>query len=377
MKIGIVTHYYKSENYGGNLQAYALCRFLQKNGYCVEQISVDIRYKSFFYRIKEVLSRFKNIKTFTVLFDLKKRSKAIIRFNQEKIPHSKRYSMKNIEKCVDEYDAFITGSDQVWHPDVINKAFLLDFVPSRRKKIAYAASIAVNEIPDERKSKYKESLQSYDAISVREEKGIEILKSLTDEKVVCTLDPTLLLTKQDWDEVCDERIINDKYIFCYFLGESKEHRDLAKEYAKRQGVKVVTLPHLLGRYRESDDKFGDFRLYDVSPSGFLSLIKYAETVFTDSFHATVFSIIYKKDFFVLERKMSVSMGSRLQTLTSLFGMEERFCDSDDKVEIDYILRLSALDYEQNFEKYRDAVKRSRDFLIGSLEHGSKRYEKRD
>lgn len=371
MKIGIVTHYFKSKNYGGNLQAYALCRFLQKKGYYAEQISVDTRYKTFFHRIKEMLSKFKRIKTLTVLFDLIKRSKAIDKFNQQMIPHSKRYSMKNIDKCVKDYDAFITGSDQVWHPDVINQVFLLDFVPTMKKKIAYAASIAVNEIPVERQSKYKESLRSYDAISVREERGIEILRSLTDKKVVCALDPTLLLTKQDWDEVCEERIINSKYIFCYFLGESKEHRELAREYAKENELKIVTLPNLLGKYRESDDVFGDFRLYDISPSGFLSLIKFAETVFTDSFHATVFSIIYKKDFFVFERRMSMSMGTRIQTLTTLFGMEERFCDSEDKVKMAYISTLSPVKYEQKFERYEYAVKSSAEFLTESLECDSK------
>ena len=366
MKIGIVTQYYKSENYGGNLQAYALCEFLNAHGYHAEQVSVDRRFESPLHMAKQILFGVKQIKTISILSGLRARSKAIGDFNQNAIPHSMAYTNRNIAECVDGYDALITGSDQVWHPFAICNAYLLDFVPSSKMKLSYAASMSVNDLTSEQRERYRKSLRDYTAISVREEQAVKLLQPLTDKEIECTIDPTMLLSKEDWDRVCTERRIHEKYIFCYFLGDNSGHRRVVEEYAKQRGLTIVTLPHLLGKFRECDKTFGDYKLYDISPSDFISLIKFAEIVFTDSFHASVFSILYEKEFYVFERGYQKSMGSRLYTLTSLFDITEHFCDSEDKISMEYICNTQPICYDKEFSKFIKLKEKSKNFLVRNL-----------
>ena len=141
MKVGIVTHYYKSENYGGNLQAYALCKVVEGLGHEVEQISLNrIKDKGIAFFLKRVIRKvlkfdIRNISNF------RKRKKAFLKFNLEKIPHSKEYSERTINQSADCYDAFITGSDQVWHPYAVCEAYLLTFVPKSKIKTMRKESI--------------------------------------------------------------------------------------------------------------------------------------------------------------------------------------------------------------------------------------------
>ena len=350
-KVGIVTHYYKSKNYGGNLQAYALCRVIQdKFQLDVEQISYDI----FSHRQREwrsitpkrVLSKMKalfatrkvdNADEVEVAKAIAKRNTVIDRFNQNMIPHSKRvYNRLDIENANENYDVFITGSDQVWHPNVMCPAYLLSFADSNKTKISYAASLACNELGRYHQKMMRRALTDYTAISVREETGQEIIKNLTDKPVDLVLDPTLLLTRTEWDEICPGRAIDAPYLFCYFLGDSTEQRELAEEYAQARGLQVVTLPYLNGGYRACDDGFGDIKLYEVDPAQFISLIKFADIIFTDSFHGVVFSTIYKRKAYVFQRGGASNMSSRLKTLMRLTHREEYFCDTEEKTTLSYL-----------------------------------------
>lgn len=339
MKVGIITHYYKSVNYGGNLQAYALCKFLEKKGYSAEQISYDIsKQQSVKTRLKLKLRNLYFIHSPSFAINRAKRKKAILSFNENRIPHSKRYNCDTIKDSVNDYGVFIVGSDQVWHPNAVCDAYLLDFVPSEKTKISYAASLAVNELSEDVMMRYKKSLACFDAISVREDKAKELLSGVVNKEIEVSVDPTLLLSRDEWDNVCSERQITENYLFCYFLGDDLSHRKLAREYAEQKNLKIVTLPNLKGKFRECDNGFGDCLLYNVSPSDFISLIKHSQMVFTDSFHATVFSLLYEKEFFAFERNTRQSMGSRLYTLTSMFGVQSRFCDTAEKLSAEYVLK---------------------------------------
>lgn len=369
MKIGIITHYYKSENYGGNLQAYALCKYInQYLGYDAEQISYDRKssrsIKIFLWRL---LRSMKNYRSLSIARQLNQRRRAILRFNQENIRHSVPYNDADLKKTNEIYDVFITGSDQVWHPNAVCPAYLLDFVEKGKKKLSYAASVAVNTLSEEICGRYKNSLQDYMAISVRESNTVGLIQNLTNQKVECVLDPTFLLSRADWDQICKAPELSEPYVFCFFLGDDNRHRNLAGTYAKKHGLKVVTLPYLLGAYRDCDHHFGDIQLYDVSPDQFIGLVKQAECVFTDSFHASVFSIIYHRLFYVFERPSKKSMGSRLYTLTDLFDMQDRFCDTEEKHTIEYIESLPVPNYDRSFEKFAAAKKHSEAFLKRNLE----------
>ena len=189
MKIGIITHYYKSKNYGGNLQAYALCEFLNKN-HDAEQICLQYTRKK---RVKKSLITFmkkglaKCIKKLKMLVNhgklqkmhqlLEERNNRFEAFNNS-IKHSKVvYDEETIKQASLEYDFFVTGSDQVWHPAAVNDAYLLSFVQGK-PKISYAASLSVNSLSKEHQDMFGLALKDYSAISVREENAIEILNQL-------------------------------------------------------------------------------------------------------------------------------------------------------------------------------------------------------
>lgn len=383
-KIGVITLYYKSTNFGGNLQAYALCKALSKYGYTAEQISYLGKRvnKSLLKRLFSggVINFFQKCGRYgksLLLSPLRKmedkkhnlyvlRKRAFFDFNNQIIPHSEEvYTANTILQCVPNYDCFITGSDQVWNMDGYDSSYFLDFVPSEKVKISYAASISKDSLTEEQKEIFRKSLRDYKAVSVREKSAEKLLEGLSPVEVQTVLDPTLLLTREEWDEVCEERVISGKYVFCYFLGENKQERKLAEKFARLHHLKLIALPHT-GGIKLMDRKFGDERLYDVSPQQFISLIKHAEYVFTDSFHAVVFSNIYQKQYFVFNRSKKGEMSSRIVDITELFHQEERFCAGKERERMEYITSLSDIDYTKENKDFERVKQNSIDFLVKNL-----------
>ncbi len=372
-KIGILTHYYKSQNYGGNLQAYALAAALNQMERQCEQIS--------FVKRKEIVNRSlkANVKKFIKIplilcrryiskkCDLhKKRAEAFYNFNQNIIPHSYEiYDETNIGDCIEKYDVFLTGSDQVWNLSWYNPEFFLDFVPSDKKKISYSASIGKDYLTDAQKEIFKKSLKDFVAVSVREPSSVKLIEDLTPVPVVSTLDPTLLLEREDWDEVSSKRLIEEDYVFCYFLGNYKKTRKLVNKFAKKHALKIAAIPYTAGIVL-SDRNFGDYRLIDASPEDFISLIKHAKYVFTDSFHAVVFSHIYSKELFVFNRDKKALMNGRIKDITALFGCQERYCDTNEKMKLEYIENLQPIDYSSETEEFITKKKESIEFLANNL-----------
>ena len=148
-----------------------------------------------------------------------------------------------------------------------------------------------------------------------------------------------------------KKMIEEKYVFCYFLGENNKERKIAREFAKLHNLRLVTIPHAGGIIQSIDRNFGDKRLYDASPEHFLSLIKYAEFIFTDSFHAVLFSNIYQKQYFVFNRSSKGEMSSRIVDITKLFHQEDRFCAGKEKEKLEYITLLPNIDYTQENEEF--------------------------
>lgn len=377
-KIGIITHYYNTTNFGGALQAYALCSCLNKRDFSAEQISYKHtkvkQPESFFDKIKrhglgsllgKIKSKINNKINQKEAIRIKEAKHASFEhFLNETVPHSKNVcTNEDIQGSTGKYDCFITGSDQVWNG--YNPAYFLDFVPSSKKKISYSASIGREYITDEQKEIFKNSLKDYDAVSVREPSSISLIDDLSPVPVVSTLDPTLLLEREDWDKVSSKRLIEEDYVFCYFLGDYKKTRKIANEFAKKHGLKIACIPYTAGIVL-SDKKIGDYRLIDASPEDFISLIKHAKYVFTDSFHAVVFSHIYGKEFFVFNRDKRALMSGRIKDITSLFACPERYCGTSDKMTIDYIEGLPALDYSRETEEFVNKKRESIEFLENNL-----------
>lgn len=389
-KIGIFSLYYKNYNCGGQLQSYALCKKLNELGYEAEQISHDFyfmpgcetkaeKYHRIFcnnFGFGKLSKRLKAKKEHQLMVSndkqyvpniMKERAVSYDSF-VNKVPHSETvYTVSDVRNCNNEYDAFVVGSDQVWNPPHKNSVYLLNFLPDSSKKISYAASISRASLNSYEKKVMGKSLKGFDAISVREKEAVKQLTPVCDKKVEWVLDPTLLLTADQWDEVCAERMIQDDYIFCYFLGDDSREREIAKKYAAENGLKLVTFIHSTNHYMPTDADFGDVQISDISPEGFLSLIKHANYVFTDSFHASVFSYIYQKQFFVFARLGHKGMSSRIYTLLNLIECEERFCDTLEKSSVEYISKLDNIDYAKKREKFENMKTYSEDFLKKNLD----------
>lgn len=360
-KIGIITHYYNSLNYGGNLQAYALCKYLSQQGYVAEQISYELNTETCKNRIKHLLKCFIYGKKYRDFHRIRKN--AFFHFNKVRIPHSDEvYTDKNIVECIQKYDIFITGSDQVWNLNMYRKPFFLDFVPSSKEKISYAASTALDSINEEQKEIFASSLASYKAISVRETNMVKILKEVTNKDISLVLDPTFLLDECEWEKVCDKNIIKEHYVFAYFLGKNELARDLAQIYANKKSLKLITIPYATGTWSREELAYGDVQILDLSPEKFLSLIKYADCVFTDSFHAVVFSFIFKKQFLVFNRDVKGSMNSRITSLLNMFDLQERFCATKEQEKIEYIESLQSINYNREFLKFEKCRESSYEFI---------------
>lgn len=374
-KVGIITHYYKSRNFGGVLQAYALCRYLRGLGYDAEQICYAMNGTSptpppppFWNRLKRLTVQKVRLKLINrcLAGRFRKQAAAMTAFGEEQVPHSEKvYTAETIRDCRG-YDAYITGSDQVWNPDWYEPAFFLTFVPEGGRKIAYAASLGHSSLSEAQAMLFRESLRGFSAVSVREEDAVELLSPLSPVPVERLLDPVLLLSREQWDEICADRLVKEPYVFCYFLGERSGPRALAEKFAKKRGLKTVCVPHLFGTYRPCDRSFGDKRLYGVSPREFLSLIKHADYIFTDSFHALVFSELYGKEYAVFRRSGGDAMSGRIYSAAELFGSRARFCEGEEQETMEYLESLPPADPDRPLPALDARRKRSREFLMENL-----------
>lgn len=389
LRVGVLSTFCGNYNYGGKLQAYALVKALEQAGAVAYQIQYQQSSKIYVKtnsenKLKKLLvssdyraaARQKLLGKCvgTLRQQVGVRKAAFERFDKA-IPHTERiYADADIAETVETFDMYICGSDQIWNPDLFKEAYFLGFVPQEKYKISYAASIS-KRLEPQWEDYFRKKLADFDGISVRERAAGETLAPLVNQPVRISVDPTLLLEQSRWDKIAGERIIQEPYLFCYFLGYGRNPRRIAKKVAKRRELKIVTLPHLLaasGRYFGCDLGFGDEKLYDVSPGDFLSLIKHADYVLTDSFHATVFSILYHRQFLVFSRTGFAKMGDRLADLLEMFELESRFCSH--KLGEGAIKRLleTRIQYAEEYPKFQEKKDASLAYLMEHLQKAERR-----
>lgn len=393
MSIGIFTHYYHSLNYGGMLQAYALAKYLNQKGFSAEQVCFDFSSEPFQparpraeYRaqsadnllVKNCRRLWRSLRYRLVekrreqyYADYKRdvlprRAEKFSAF-QDRVPHSEQvYSPDSVASAAKRYDCLLSGSDQVWNFSWFNPAFFLDFPDSDARKIAYAASAGKASFEPEEIRYLKRTLPAFRSLSVREsDLADELNRLLETDSVVQTIDPTLLLSREDWDEIASPRLVRSKYLFCYFLHNDDKLCRLAKRFARTHHLRIVTIPFPGIEYNAADVRFGTYRFDDADPADFISLVKHADYIFTDSFHATVFSLIYGKQFAAFPRGDAKGMGSRLLSLTKLFGCEERYCRVDEEEREEYVLSLPAYVPKQD-APFEDVKRASELFLLQAL-----------
>lgn len=275
----------------------------------------------------------------------------------------------NFQKLTEEseqYTDFIVGSDQLWLPvNVVGNYYTLNFVPENINKISYATSFGISQIPKKYREQYVQFLSKINYLSVREDSGKEIIKELINKEAVVVCDPTLLLKKEEWEKLESKNYsINNKYIFCYFLGKNIKHRKFVERLREKTGYKIVSINHC-DEYVKYSDKFADIIPYDVGPSEFLKLIKNAEYVCTDSFHGTMFSLIYNKQFFSFRRHMEnlkMSTNSRISSILKILNLEQRLLTGDETIDnVD-----KQIQYDTINKRIDDFRGKSIDFLKKSL-----------
>lgn len=364
-KIGILA--VKTHNYGSLLQTYALQKVIDNLGYENE----IIEYKKT-NMLKQALRLFnlpllrqtlaKVYKKIYVRFfksELKglfnDRTSAFNEFTRN-LRFSKLFvGRKALEEGASQYEAFVLGSDQVWNPmNYGGDFFTMSFVPKGIKKIAYAPSFGVSTIPIHQKKGTIRYLSGIDYLSVREISGQKLIRDLTGKEAKVVVDPTILLDRKYWDEIIGNRIIKKPYIMCYFLGSNPNHRKFANSLKKITGYEIVTLPHM-DAIVKSDFGFGDIIPRHIGPKEFVNLIRYASFVCTDSFHGTVFSILYKRNFYTFDRYLfstGDSTNSRLNSILAITGLENRKIDSSQEITNDMLVPIDYSNLNERLEILR-------------------------
>lgn len=386
-KTAIVSCYF-IHNYGSMLQAYATQKLLDKLNIENETINVsgflgEFRKAQYSYILKsginsdifrDRLGKAKNILIKKFLrndytSNIKQRDIKFDDFAESIIRKSQVYvSLEDLaNKCSDNYGAVLIGSDQLWLPaNIAADYYTLNFVPDEMNSVAYATSFGVSTLPGDAAEMARRFLPRIKHISVREHAGQKLIKELTGRTVPVVCDPTLLFTGEEWLEIQKkDPIVKEPYIFCYFIGSTPLHREFVKRLKKETGLKVVALTHV-DHYMKSDEGYADFTPYDIGPAEFLNLIRNSSYVCTDSFHSTVFSILYKKEFFDFKRytqNTNQSTNSRLDTLFDLTGIRGRMLDGNENIQDCLNMKL---DYEEVHKKLAAVREKSYIYLEKSL-----------
>lgn len=392
MKIGIVT-FVKADNYGAELQAYALQKKLNCMGYDAEVLDLEKEEGVMSTSKKNIITSLKNriayygiwkgtIKFVCLVIDSLREKKNRKQFKdnyiqkhiifenffKEKIKHSPNHIM--LSEVYDTrlpYDVYIAGSDQIWNYMQTRRldVYFLKFANRfKAKKISYAASFSVSKIPEDLKHTYKELINNIDSISVRETNAINIVKTLTNRNAEQVLDPTLLLTKQEWvDYVSNKHYspVKGEYIIVYTLSGSKYIYDLAKDVAHRLGdVRIINIKDT---FQTSREEAYIINLFDAGPSEFITLFSRASYVITDSFHGTAFSINFNIPFTTMLNPVS-NMNQRALSLLELTGLKnDRLIYDDGKGAKPYSLTIDFSEANRVIKEWRE---KSVSFLIKNL-----------
>ena len=357
MKVGIVTFHFVN-NFGGALQAYALQKAVSQ--VCDVETEI-IDYRNWFIRLTDTVRMFpistniaeikSGLKTMKQRFGRKKKFANFINTNCQL---SRYYGNSQAIKLHSPgCDKYICGSDQIWNPyltfGVVN-AYFLGWVKEEQNKISYAPSFGTSNTGSIFEKRMKKYLSSFGSISVREQEGIDFVEKLTGKEAIQLIDPTFLLSSEDWEEIAITPKISGKYMLLYIMQQDEEMYSYARKLKERLGLQLVEI----SRYGYKPD-FVDVSLVDVGPSEFIGLFKNADYICTNSYHGFVFSVLFEKEFCLIPCKR---FRVRIENLAKLFFIELPAIDENiepkdmhyDKENVRQIIEVEkqkALEYLQN------------------------------
>ena len=364
MKIAILT-FSRSINYGGSLQTYALQTYLNKIGNVAIEIDYSngkkIEHKNFLYAARSWIWQ-----SFVRPFFVDSlRSEKTVKFHKEFINYTDRtyHSGTELSKDPIECDAFIVGSDQVWNPPHVrwDKVWFLPFTD--KLKLSYGASFGCSEISAKFSDFCMPLINNIDFVSVREETGKElIISKLNDKPVSVVMDPVFLLTKNDWEKIAVLPNFQ-KYVLSYYLpGDTAVEKQINRQalnYAKKKGLILINL----GKREYEKLFFNKSNVYGIGPREFLGLISNAEAVFTNSFHGTAFSLIFKKHFLTIidNKNNKKGLSTRMTDLLTRIDMEKAFIEAHETAFLDPVI---ITDFSQ--KKLAIEIENSKFFLEEAL-----------
>ncbi len=352
-------------NHGASLQAYALQTYLSSLGHDVEIIDYKPDYLSNHYKLWSVSNPVFDkpvVKQLYLLAKIPGRLIALLRkrkfdeFTQKYLrltPH-RYHSNEELKANPPKANLYIAGSDQIWNTLFQNgrdAAFYLNFASKGTKRVAYAASFATKDVVEAYKPFVCEMLQGFDSISLRERISLPLLESLGRNDGVAVCDPVFLLSREQWDKILPTSSIEEKYLLVYDTEQSNKIRDIALSIAKERRLKIFNV----SCFRKS---YVDKNFLASSPIDFVQLIRDAEFVVSNSFHATAFSLIFHQDFCVVNR--SEAINERMLSLLEQYGLQ-------DKLVTDNLERLSTpIDYSKVQSKIEQDIEDSKQYLRNAI-----------
>lgn len=359
MKICIITCH-DVYNVGASLQVYALQNYLQKCGYEVNIIDYKPDYLSGHYKFTSIDNpKYKKnifLKIFYILAKFPNRLKSMplkktfdgFRDKYLNLTLKRYNSYEELKENPPNADIYIAGSDQIWNTIFKNgrdPAFYLDFGRNNIKRVSYAASFATEEIVPEYKQFVKNELEKFDMISVREISGIDILKNLSIYNGVQVMDPVFLHEQSFWNEMCVD-IKSEPYLLLYDFDKNPEILKIAKKLARIYGLKIYSVFKIDGV---------DKHIKNVGPIEFISYIKNASYVVSNSFHGTCYSIIFEIPFVVINRQENIN--TRMRDLLFLFDLQSRLISSEDEIS-----NLIEINYKKVKQQLNEFVNKSKSYI---------------
>lgn len=347
MKIGIITYWWSNDNYGQQLQCYALQKYLRDAGHDAYLIrynkDIDNEYTPTPIR-KKILKAFNPVRLYSYLLN-KKRALATTgeskknykrkfdEFRNKYIKQSEKiyYYYDELKENPPEAEMYIAGSDQIWNPDIFRaierqaRAYFLDFGNPSTKRISYAASFCKEKLDDEFINIITPLLKKFDYVSVREESGLNACKQCGIDNAEWVPDPTMLLAADAYRTIYKDEPLKrqDKpYCFLYFVKHECDFSFQALyDWAKKNNLEVVYVSANLQL-----DKYE--KIYATIPE-WIYLLEHAEYVITNSYHCSVFSLMFKKNFGVIPLSKEKELNTRFDALFELFRIEKRFVNNSD------------------------------------------------
>ena len=328
MDVNIIT-FHRDYNYGAMLQAYALQEFLGQIGHPAGVFDY-IRPKNASGSLKQQLLDF-----------VCRLNKKDCEIRETKYREFYKSFLKLNNDCTKS--VYVTGSDQVWNPHgVMDEHYFLTFVPQTSKKISYAASLGVSEIPEERKATFKRYIQDFDAVSVREESAKECISELYDREISVNVDPTLLHDKNFWRTIAEPvENMPEKYILVYLMHLPKNINKILTWLKKETGYDIVVVDGqgavqgvLTNAVKHNK------AVHRAGPQQFVWLMDHAQCVVTSSFHGTAFSLIFEKEFYAITNSPKSRLANILNKCSLPF-FEETEADFVRNDNIDW-LKVSAV-----------------------------------